>query len=416
MLLSHIFAALSLLLLLPLSLCAEDYYKILGLDKSASERDIKRAYRTLSKKYHPDKNPGDETAQKKFVDIAEAYEVLSTPSTRKIYDQYGHEGLKQHQQGGGGHAAHDPFDLFSRFFGGGGHFGHAGGHRKGPDMEVRLQLPLRDFYTGREVEFQVEKQQICESCEGSGSADGKVEVCDKCGGRGVVIQKHMLAPGMFQQVQMGCDKCGGKGKTIKKPCPVCHGHRVVRRPVPMSATIEPGMGKGTRIVFENEADESPDWVAGDLVVILAEQEPELGANDGERTDGTFFRRKGKDLFWKEVLSLREAWMGDWTRNLTHLDGHIVHLGRKRGEVVQPLTVETVRGEGMPIWHEGHLHEHHGDEEFGNLYVEYTVVLPDQMESGMEKDFWALWEKWRKKNGVDLLKDSGRPVPSSKDEL
>ncbi|GAD99603.1 DnaJ domain protein, putative [Paecilomyces variotii No. 5] len=417
MLLFRIFAALSLLLLLPLSLCAEDYYKILGLDKSASERDIKKAYRTLSKKYHPDKNPGDETAQKRFVEIAEAYETLSVSSTRKIYDQYGHEGLKEHQQGGGPRA-HDPFDLFSRFFGGGGHFGHAGGHRKGPDMEVRLDLPLRDFYTGKEVEFSIDKQQICETCEGSGSADGHVETCDKCGGRGVIIQKHMLAPGMFQQVQMHCDKCGGKGKTIKKPCSVCHGNRVVRKSVQVSATVEPGMDKGTRMVFENEADESPDWVAGDLIVILGEKEPELGANDEERTDGTFFRRKGKDLFWKEVLSLREAWMGEWSRNITHLDGHIVHLGRKRGEVVQPKSVETVKGEGMPVYHDGHLEEHN-DDDVGSLYVEYTVVLPDQMESGMEKDFHALWEKWRKKNGVDLGKDSGRPIPppvQAKDEL
>jgi DnaJ-related protein SCJ1 len=175
------------------------------------------------------------------------------------------------------------------------------------------------------------------------------------------------------------------------------------------------MGKGTRLKFENEAEESPDWVAGDLIVVLMEHEPALGAGDAERTDGTFFRRKGKDLFWKEILSLREAWMGDWTRNLTHLDGHVVQLSRKRGEVVQPLTVETVKGEGMPIWREGHMHEHDHGEEFGSLNVEYAVVLPDQMESGMEKDFFTLWEKWRKKNGVDLGKDSGRPIPS-KDEL
>lgn len=285
-------------------------------------------------------------------------------------------------------------------------------------MEVRLDLPLRDFYTGKEVEFSIDKQQICETCEGSGSADGKVETCDKCGGRGVIIQKHMLAPGMFQQVQMHCDKCGGKGKTIKKPCSVCHGHRVVRKPVQVSATVEPGMDKGTRMVFENEADESPDWVAGDLIVILGEKEPELGANDEERTDGTFFRRKGKDLFWKEVLSLREAWMGEWSRNITHLDGHVVQLGRKRGQVVQPKSVETVKGEGMPIYHDGHPEEE-TDDDVGSLYVEYTVVLPDQMESGMEKDFHALWEKWRKKNGVDLGKDSGRPIPppaQAKDEL
>lgn len=281
-------------------------------------------------------------------------------------------------------------------------------------MELRLSLPLRDFYTGREVEFEVEKQQICEQCEGTGSADGKVERCDKCGGHGIIVQKHMIAPGMFQQVQTHCDKCGGKGKRIKKPCPVCHGRRVVRKPTTFSATIERGMGTGSRIVFENEADESPDWVAGDLIVTLVESEPALGKNDEERTDGTFFRRKGKDLFWKEVLSLREAWMGGWTRNLTHLDGHIVRLGRQRGQVVQPNTVEKIRGEGMPQWVENHMHDHSDSEEYGDLFVEYIVVLPDQMESGMEKDFHALFEKWHKKNGVDLLQDSGRPSPPAED--
>ncbi|PYH45828.1 putative DnaJ domain protein [Aspergillus saccharolyticus JOP 1030-1] len=417
----------TLLLLVALTLClvqlvlaAEDYYKTLGLDKSASEKDIKRAYRTLSKKFHPDKNPGDDTAREKFVLIAEAYDILSTPTTRKIYDQYGHEGIEQHRQGGaagGGRRQNDPFDLFSRFFGGGGHFGHAPGHRRGPDMELKVGLPLRDFYNGREVSFGVEKQQICDACEGTGSADREVVTCDKCAGRGVVIQKHQLAPGMFQQVQMHCDKCGGQGKTVKKPCPMCAGQRVVRKEVETFASIEPGMGKGTRIVFENEADESPDWIAGDLVLILEEREPELVP---EGHDGTFFRRKGRDLFWKEALSLREAWMGEWTRNITHLDGHVVQVGRQRGQVVQPLAVETVKGEGMPYYAEGHLHESADEDEApGDLYIEYTVILPDEMESGMEKDFFALWEKWRKKNGVNLDQDSGRPVVAPrlvKDEL
>lgn len=345
--------------------------------------------------------------------------MLSTPTTRKIYDQYGHDGIAQHRQGEqAGRPAHDPFDLFSRFFGGGGHFGHAPGHRRGPDMELQIGLPLRDFYMGREFKFSIEKQQICDHCEGSGSADGKVITCDKCAGRGMVIQKHMLAPGMFQQVQMMCDKCRGQGKMIKKPCPVCHGERVVRRESEVYATVEPGMDKGQRLVFENEGDESPDWIAGDLVLILQEKDAELGKADEHRTDGTFFRRKGKDLFWKEALSLREAWMGEWTRNITHLDGHVVQLGRKCGDVVQPLAVETVQGEGMPFYSDGHLHDHH-DEDAGSLYVEYTVILPDQMESGMEKEFFALWEKWRKKSGVDLGKDSGRPThPAArvKDEL
>lgn len=406
---------LLLLLLLPLVFCAEDYYRVLGLDKSCSDKDLKRAYRTLSKKYHPDKNAGNESAHEKFVQVAEAYEALSDPTTRKIYDQYGHEGLENHKRGGQGGHHHDAFDLFSRFFGGGGHFGRGGGVRKGPDLELKLALPLRDFYNGREIEFSLEKQQICDDCEGSGSADGKVESCPKCNGQGMVIQKHMLAPGIFQQVQMQCDQCGGQGKKIKNPCKVCGGAKVVRRPTTLTANIERGMPNGARLVFEHEADEHPDYVAGNLNVVLQEKEPELGVEDAAKTDGTFFRRKDADLFWKEVLSLREAWMGGWTRNLTHLDGHVIQIGRPRGQVVQPLSVETLVGEGMPRWHDGHLHEHH-DEEFGKLYIEYTVVLPDQMEHGMEKDFWALWEKWRAKTGVDLGKDSGRPSVARKDEL
>ena len=406
-----LFSALALLCVLPLiALCADDYYKLLGLDKNTDERQMKKAYRRLSKKYHPDKNPDDETAHQKFVEISEAYEVLSDAELRRIYDQYGKDGVEQHRQGGRrGGGGHDPFDLFSRFFGGGGHFGQ--GQRRGPNMEVRVHVPLRDFYTGAEHEIKVEKQAICEKCEGTGSEDGQREKCNKCGGQGMVIQKHMLAPGIFQQMQMQCDQCGGKGTTVKHKCKVCGGNRVVRAEEAFELTVEKGMPRGVRVNYENEADESPDWAAGDLVVHLLEKDPELGTDDKTKTDGTFFRRKDNNLFWREVLSLREAWMGGWSRNLTHLDGHVVRLSRKRGEVVQPGTVEAVEGEGMPIWR----HEGEGPA-YGALNVEYVVVLPDQMEKGMEKDFFDTWEKWRKKKGVDLHKDSGRPEPKAHDEL
>ncbi|KAJ9615231.1 DnaJ- protein scj1 [Cladophialophora chaetospira] len=412
--LSHL---LPLFALFVCSLAAEDFYKILGLDKKCSERDLKTAYRKLSKKYHPDKATGDE---QKFLEVTEAYEVLSDTQTRKIYDHYGHEGLENHKRGGGGGGhAHDPFDLFSRFFGGSGHFGQRSGVRRGPDLEVRLQIPLRDFYNGRETEFTIEKQQICEECEGTGSADGQVETCDKCRGQGIILQRHQLAPGIFQQVQGHCDKCGGQGKIIKHKCKVCGGSKVVRGPTTLTATVEKGVPKNHRLIFESEADEHPDHVAGNLYVYVTELDPTISENEQERTDGTFFRRKDDDLYWKEVLSLREAWMGEWTRNITHLDGHVVQLSRKRGEVVQAGQTDTIKGEGMPVFHEGHVHEHDLDAaEFGNLYVQYSVILPDEMETGMEKEFWALWEKWRKKKGVDLLKDSGRPLADvpKKDEL
>ncbi|KAF2753698.1 mitochondrial protein import protein MAS5 [Pseudovirgaria hyperparasitica] len=406
--------ALLLLCLFSLGLCAEDFYKILGLDKDASDKEIRRAYRTLSKKYHPDKNPNDETAKDKFTTVAEAYECLSDAELRKIYDRYGHEGLAQHKQGGGGQrGGHDPFDLFSRFFGGGGHFGH--GERRGQNMEVKVSLPLRDFYNGRDTQFSIEKQAICSKCEGSGSADGKVETCGVCGGRGMRIQRHQLAPGMFQQVQAVCDACGGKGQQIKHKCSVCGGARVVRETETFELNLEPGMPDGVRLTYENEADESPDYVAGDLIVHVTEAEPKMDTSEEAfRTDGTFFRRRGHDLFWREVLSLREAWMGEWTRNITHLDGHTVFLSRERGRVVQPNHVEIVPGEGMPFWAQEIPEE--SERRFGNLHVEYVVVLPDQMEKGMEKDFHGVWDKWRKKQGVDLHKDSGRPAPKVHDEL
>ncbi|KXT10320.1 hypothetical protein AC579_1027 [Pseudocercospora musae] len=404
-----LFSTLALLGLLALA-AAQDYYKILDLDRSASERELKKAYRRLSKKYHPDKNPGDEEANKKFVEISEAYETLADNDLRKIYDQHGAEGVKQHKQRGqGGGGGRNPFDIFNQFFGGGGHFGH--GQRRGPDMEVRIQMPLKDFYTGAEHEFKVEKQVICPKCEGSGSEDGHRDQCGKCGGHGMLLQKQMLAPGIFQQMQMQCDQCGGAGSTVRHKCKKCGGERVVRSEESYDITIEKGMPRGARVQYENEADESPDWEAGSLVVHVVEQTPGIVADEKERTDGAFFRRKDENLFWREVLSLREAWMGDWTRNLTHLDGHVVQLSRKRGEVVQPGTVEVVEGEGMPVW----KHQEGKGPSHGSLHVEYVVVLPDQMASGMEKEFFALWEKYRKKSGVDLHKDSGRPTPKH-DEL
>lgn len=142
-------------------------------------------------------------------------------------------------------------------------------------MEVRVGVPLRDFYNGHTTEFQLEKQHICDECEGSGSADGQVDTCKACNGHGVQIKKHMLAPGIFQQVQVSCETCGGQGKTIKHKCPVCQGNRVIRKVSTFPLVVEKGAPKGMRNRYENDADESPDYVAGDLHVTLVEKEANL---------------------------------------------------------------------------------------------------------------------------------------------
>lgn len=360
---------------------------------------------------------GDDTAHDKFVEVSEAYDILSNAETRQIYNQHGHEGVKNFRNGGRGGGSHDPFDLFSRFFGGHGHFGRSSGEPRGHNIEIRVEIALRDFYNGAATEFSWAKQHICEHCEGTGSADGHVDTCKTCKGHGVRIIKQQLAPGMYQQMQIRCEACGGRGKTIKNVCPICRGSRVEKKQTTVPLNIPRGATRDSKIVYENDADESPDWVAGDLIVTLAEKTPSLEENNPDRVDGVFFRRKGDDLYWTEVLSLREAWMGGWTRNLTHLDAHTVRLSRERGQVVQPGHVETIVGEGMPIYHEDGDSVYH-KHEFGKLFITYQVVLPDQMDGKMLGEFSDLWDKWRLKKGVDLQKDMGRPEASAhvRDEL
>jgi DnaJ-related protein SCJ1 len=178
----------------------------------------------------------------------------------------------------------------------------AGGHsqqqqvRRGPNMIMELQVELEDIYSGRTYDVSVTRKTICESCDGSGARSAKdIHDCDACQGRGVRIVKHMLAPGMYQQVQMQCDRCGGRGKTIKHLCNTCHGARIVEATSDIQVDIDRGLREGEELVFEGEADENPDWVAGDLVVRIRSR-PKQGG----------FARRGANLYWKESISVAEV--------------------------------------------------------------------------------------------------------------
>jgi len=197
----------------------KNYYQILGVSRDATSKEIGKAYRELSLKYHPDKNKGDPTAQEKFVEISQAYEVLSDDEKRRIYDQYGEEGLQQ----GGGNSFRNPFDIFANFgFGGGG---GGGGHshreqRKGPSVEIPLEVTLADLYNGRTISVAHKKQILCPKCRGSGAKNADdVQTCPVCGGSGTRVFTQQLGPGFITQTQKTCDKCGGKGKIVKSTCP-----------------------------------------------------------------------------------------------------------------------------------------------------------------------------------------------------
>ncbi|KAJ3045938.1 DnaJ- protein scj1 [Rhizophlyctis rosea] len=312
-LLSHFaFLALALLLLVDLVLAAKDYYKILKVDRSATKREIKKSYRELSKKVHPDRNPDDPKAEEKFAELAAAYEVLTDDEKRRIYDQYGEEGLKQ--QGGGGFRS--PHDIFSQFgFGGFGHHHHHQ-EKKGPSIHMILDVTLEDLFKGDSIDIEINKQIICPTCRGSGAKRAEdVHTCNVCQGSGIKIVRQMLAPGMYQQMQATCDACGGRGKIVKSKCPACHGHKVMRGSRQLTVDVEKGMVDGQKIAFEGEADESPDATAGDVIFTL------------RTAPHPVFTRRGDNLYMKEHISLKEALLG-FRHQVTQLDGSVVKIERE----------------------------------------------------------------------------------------
>ncbi|KAI0707338.1 DnaJ-domain-containing protein [Earliella scabrosa] len=347
-------------LLLAVLVHAADLYKILELSKSASEQDIRKAYKRLSRKYHPDKNkePG---AEEKFVEIAHAYEVLSDSTKRQIYDRHGEEGLKAHE--GGQHYA-NPFDMFQSFFGG----GHAQQQvRKGPTSVSEFEVSLADIYTGASIDFMIKKRILCDHCRGTGAASSDdIHTCNACGGQGVRIMRQQIMPGMFTQSQVTCNECGGRGTVIKKRCPHCNGNKVMDHTQHYTLEVPKGAPEGHEVVFEGEADESPDWEAGDVVIRIRSKKEKGG-----------WRRKESGLYWRESITVAEALLG-FERNLTHLDGHLVEL--KRHSVTQPGYVQTIKGEGLPFFDRPSEH--------GDLYVEYNVVLPTEITPETKKRLLA----------------------------
>lgn len=220
----------------------KDLYKILGVKRDATANEIKRKYRQLSKLYHPDKNKSKE-ASEKYVEINEAYEVLSDNKKRRLYDRGGMEAVNRNGQM---EEAGDEFDFFGSFFGGGRRRQR---ENRDEDLRVKIRASLKDLYTGKEYEFTYTRNSMCPHCRGSGADTmDDVTTCDKCGGQGMIIERKQIGPGFIQQFQRTCPKCGGKGKMIKKECHVCHGQKIVKGLEDMTVFIEKGMENGSEIV------------------------------------------------------------------------------------------------------------------------------------------------------------------------
>ena len=267
-----------------------DYYEVLGVDKSASADDIKKAYRKLAMKYHPDRNPGDKSAEEKFKEVGEAYEVLSDADKRSRYDSYGFAGVDPNfnpNAGGGfgggfGGAGFDFGDIFGDFFGGGASSRSASQNapRRGETVMARLELTFEEAAFGCEKEVSAPRIENCPNCHGTGSADGQIETCSRCHGTGQeqVVQSFM---GMRMQTATTCSQCGGRGKIIKTPCSTCKGKGKVRKNNRVKVTVPAGIDNGQTLRVRSEgcvgANGGPN---GDLLVEVRVKAHETFVRDG----------------------------------------------------------------------------------------------------------------------------------------
>ncbi len=341
-----------------------DYYEVLGVDRSASAEEIKKAYRKMAVKFHPDKNPGDKTAEDQFKTLGEAYEALSDPQTRAAYDQYGHAAFDPRRRGSsGGGGFHDPADIFREVFGGGGGgsifenlFGgerrDPNGPQRGADLRYDMEISFVEAALGCEKEISVTKPDACEACQSTGAEKGSTtKACTTCGGRGQVISSR----GIFSIAQT-CPRCEGRGKIIDKPCKVCHGSGRHERTSKIKLKIPPGVDTGSRLRSSGNGEAGTrGGPTGDLYVVLHVKAHEI------------FEREGDDLICEVPISFVQAALGAEVEVPT-LTGN-AHIKIPPG--TQPGTLFRLKGKGIKNV------QGYG---VGDIHVRVTVEVPTHLNS------------------------------------
>lgn len=364
-----------------------DYYEVLGVSKTATTVEIKKAYKKLALQFHPDRNPDDEEAVGKFKEAAEAYEVLSDESKRRRYDQFGHAGVSGTGHAGGGfqdiNDIFDAFgDLFEGFGFGGGRRSRRGGPPRGADLKTVVTLDLREAATGCQKDIQVHRKRACSRCGGSGSEPGtEPETCEYCGGHGQVMQ----AQGFFR-IQTTCPACRGSGQLVRHKCNGCYGSGRENETVTRRVTIPAGVDAGQHLCLRGEGEVGPQGgPAGDLYVEIHVK------------DHPIFHREGPHLLCRIPISYTQAALG------ATIEVPLV-IGKEQLDIppgTQPGEMFRLRGKGMP--------DPRGRES-GDLHVEIQVVVPKKLSDEHESLLRKLAEHERaevhphQKTWFEKLKD------------
>uniref|UniRef100_A0A182R115 Uncharacterized protein n=1 Tax=Anopheles farauti TaxID=69004 RepID=A0A182R115_9DIPT len=334
------------------------FYDVLGVKPGCSPEDLKKAYRKLAMKYHPDKNPNE---GERFKQISMAYEVLSDPEKKAIYDEGGEAAIKQGGAGGGG-GFHSPMDIFDMIINGG-----MGGRReqRGRDLIHRLYVTLEELYSGATRKLSLQKSVICDGCDGIGGKKGTVHKCMPCQGTGIVTKVHHIMPGFMQQNKQPCRACQGQGEVFdeKHKCKKCDGQKKVRDKKILDVHIEKGMRSGQKIVFSGEGDQEPGLQPGDIVIALEEKGHPV------------FKRSGMDLLMEMRLELAEALCG-FQKVITTLDKRSLVVTSTPGEVIKHAAFKCIMDEGMPQWKNPF--------EKGRLIIQFQVVFPDSLPADAAK--------------------------------
>ncbi|CAB9498666.1 protein DnaJ [Seminavis robusta] len=320
---------------------AADYYKLLGISRDATPKEIKKAYRQASLKFHPDKNK-EEGAAEKFAEIAHAYEVLSDDEKKEIYDRHGEEGLKQHEQRGGGGGG--GFDPFEQFFGGFGGRRQQDEEQRTPSVEIPLHVTLKQLYLGEQIEVEYHRQTLCLNWEMC------MKTNNECSGPGVRVIRQQLAPGFVQQVQQRDERCIARGKMWHKNCKECP-QKTQTEKIDLTIDIQPGYRVGEHITFEEVTDEKPGHKAGDLRFVIVEE-----------PHSTYHRDKD-NLYMTLEIPLVDALIG-FSMTLKQLDDTPFTI--TVDDVIDCDHVMRVPGKGMP---------RRNGRGFGDLYITFEVDFP-----------------------------------------